>query len=258
MVEKKKPLILISNDDGVEAKGINELIEYLQPLGKLLVMAPDSARSGMSCAITSDRPVKYSLVKKEKNLTVYKCTGTPSDCIKLAMFLLDGKFPDIVIGGINHGDNSAVNVHYSGTMGVVKEGCLKGIPSVGYSLCDHKADADFSPTASYIRRITSLVLEKGLPAGTCLNVNFPDTTSYKGVKVCRQAVGLWDNEWVRCEHPRGKEYFWLTGEFVNREPEEVDTDHWALSHGYVAITPTIIDVTAYGLMDELMNWNLTE
>lgn len=253
----KKPLILISNDDGVEAKGINELIAYVRPLGEIIVMAPDSARSGMSCAITTDSPVKYTLVKKEEGLSIYKCTGTPSDCVKLAIFLLKGRCPDMVLGGINHGDNSAVNVHYSGTMGVVKEGCLKGIPSVGYSLCDHKADADFSPTATYIRRITELVLAKGLPSGTCLNVNFPDQTAYEGVKICRQAVGMWDNEWVRCNHPGGKEYFWLTGEFLNREPEGQDTDQWALEHGYVAITPTRIDVTDYDLMKELESWNIT-
>lgn len=256
MLKKNKPLILISNDDGVDAKGIKRLIEYLSPVGELLVMAPDSARSGMSCAITADKPVKYSLISKTDGLSVYKCSGTPSDCIKLAMFLLEGRMPDLVVGGINHGDNSAVNVHYSGTMGVVKEGCMKGIPSVGYSLCDHDADADFEPTAFYIRRIAEMVLEKGLPFGTCLNVNFPAEAPYKGVKVCRQTIGKWDNEWVRCQHPVGHEYFWLTGEFMNDEPENEDTDQWALSHGYVAVTPTLIDVTDYNLMKELINWDL--
>ena len=256
MMKKDKPLILISNDDGVDAKGIRELIEYLRPLGELLVMAPDGARSGMSCAITADKPVRYKLLSTAEGLSVYKCSGTPSDCIKLALFLLDGQLPDLVVGGINHGDNSAINVHYSGTMGVVKEGCMKGIPSVGFSLCDHCADADFRPTAPYIRLISRQVLEKGLPAGTCLNVNFPEHAPYEGIKVCRQTVGKWDNEWVRYRHPAGKEYFWLTGEFVNHEPDEEETDQWALNHGYVAVTPTRIDVTDYDLLEEMRGWNL--
>ncbi len=178
------------------------------------------------------------------------------DCVKLALHTVVPRRPDVVIGGINHGDNSSVNVHYSGTMGVVIEGCLKGIPSIGYSLCNHFADADFSPSLPYIRRITEQVLEHGLPLGICLNVNFPDTVVLKGVRVCRQTNGAWINEWKRSQHPRGGVYFWLTGEFDNYEPEAEDSDHWALSHGYVAVTPTQIDVTAYGIMNELRNWNL--
>ncbi|MEG1546270.1 MAG: 5'/3'-nucleotidase SurE [Bacteroides sp.] len=250
-MRNKRPQILISNDDGVEAKGINELIDYLRSLGDLLVMAPDSARSGMSCALTAGTPVKYSLVRKEEGLTIYKCTGTPADCIKLALFAFPEFCPDVVIGGINHGDNSTINVHYSGTMGVVKEGCMKGIPSIGYSLCDHAYDADFSSTAPLIREITARVIASGLPEGTCLNVNFPLRKDYCGVKICRQAIGRWDNEWEKRKHPHHGDYFWLTGEFENGEPEQTDTDQWALANGYVAITPTKIDVTDYDLMDKL-------
>ena len=230
-MKKEKPLILLSNDDGVEAKGLNELIRGLRGMGEIIVMAPDGPRSGASGAITSEHPVKYYKVREEEDLTVYKCTGTPVDCVKLALHTVVPRRPDVVIGGINHGDNSSVNVHYSGTMGVVIEGCLKGISSIGYSLCNHFADADFSSSLPYIRRITEQVLEHGLPLGICLNVNFPDTASLKGVRICRQTNGAWINEWKRSLHPRGGEYFWLTGEFDNYEPEAEDSDHWALGHG---------------------------
>ncbi|WP_455671451.1 5'/3'-nucleotidase SurE [Phocaeicola sp.] len=255
-MEKKKPLILLSNDDGVSAKGINELIRGLREVGDIIVMAPDGPRSGASGAITSEHPVRFCKVHEEEGLMIYKCNGTPVDCIKLALHAIVPRRPDVVIGGINHGDNSAVNVHYSGTMGVVIEGCLKGIPSIGYSLCNHFADADFSPLLPYVRRITEEVIENGLPVGVCLNVNFPNTSVYKGVRICRQTNGTWDKEWKCCQHPRGGEYYWLTGEFVNFESDAEDTDHWALKHGYVAITPTQIDVTAYGVMNELKSWDL--
>ena len=167
-MKREKPLILLSNDDGVEAKGLNELIRGLRGVGEMIVMAPDGPRSGASGAITSEHPVRYYKVREEEDLTVYKCTGTPVDCVKLALHTVVPRRPDVVIGGINHGDNSSVNVHYSGTMGVVIEGCLKGISAIGYSLCNHFADADFSSSLPYIRRITEQVLEHGLPLGICL------------------------------------------------------------------------------------------
>lgn len=257
MREDNKPLILISNDDGYEAKGINELIDFLRPLGELVVMAPDLARSGMACAITADKPVKYSLVRKEGGVAIYKCTGTPVDCIKLALFEVVGRRPDLIVGGINHGDNSAVNVHYSGTMGIVLEGCMKGIPSVGFSLCEHAPDANFSPLKTPVRCIVGEILRSGLPEGVCLNVNFPKGDEFNGIRVCRQTRGRWENEWdKRQRSPQGGDYFWLTGNFVDSEPEEKDTDHWSLSHGYVAVTPTRIDVTAYDMIDQLKTWNM--
>ena len=178
-MKKEKPLILLSNDDGVNAKGLNELIRALRGLGEIIVMAPDGPRSGASGSITSEHPVRYYKVREEEDLTVYKCSGTPVDCVKLALHAVVPHRPDVVIGGINHGDNSAVNVHYSGTMGVVIEGCLKGIPSIGYSLCNHLADADFSALLPYIRRITEEVLEQVLPAGISLNVNLPHVAELK-------------------------------------------------------------------------------
>ena len=191
-MEKKKPLILISNDDGVWAKGIKELIRFLRPLGEIVVMAPDAARSGSGCALSVTRPVCYEWLSEEPGVKVCSCSGTPVDCIKLACSAVLDREPDLIAGGINHGDNSGINVHYSGTMGLVIEGCLKGIPSIGFSLCDHTPDADFRPLETYVRRITSVVLEYGLPSRTCLNVNFP-RGEIKGVRVCEQATGQWLN-----------------------------------------------------------------
>lgn len=251
---ENKPLILISNDDGFQAKGINELIKALRDIAELIVVAPDGPRSGASAAITSVTPVHYAKLHEEEGLLIYKCNGTPVDSVKLALHALIPRTPDMVIGGINHGDNSSVNVHYSGTMGVVIEGCLKGIPSIGFSLCDHSAEADFSASLPYVKSIVKTTLENGLPYGTCLNVNFPKLSELKGIRICRQTDGVWINEFAECNSPRGAGYYWLTGSYKNNEPQNSDTDHWALDNGYVAITPTQIDVTAYKLMKEMKQW----
>lgn len=253
-MENKRPLILISNDDGIMAKGLNELIRFLRPLGEIVVMAPDRPRSGNSTAVTSTIPVHYSLVRKDVGLSIYKCSGTPTDCVKLAKHLVLDREPDLIVGGINHGDNSATNVHYSGTMGVVIEGCLNGIPSIGFSLCSHDIDADFDAAAPYVRKIAEMVLEKGLPPLTCLNVNFPDTPEIKGVKICEQSKGRWIHEWEACPRRNDANYFWLIGEFADHEPENEKNDHWALTNGYAAITPTTVDLTAYDFMDELRGY----
>lgn len=253
-MENKRPLILVSNDDGIMAKGISELVKFLRTLGEIVVMAPDAPRSGSASALTVTQPVHYKLVKQEVGVTVYKCSGTPTDCIKLAWNTVLDRKPDLVVGGINHGDNSATNVHYSGTMGVVIEGCLKGVPSIGFSLCNHDMGADFEAAGPYIRKIAAMVLEKGLPPLTCLNVNFPDTPDIKGIKVCEQAKGCWTNEWEVCPRQNDRNYFWLTGEFVDHEPKNEKNDHWALANGYVAITPTKVDLTAYDFIDELNQW----
>jgi 5'-nucleotidase len=249
-MEKKKPLILISNDDGISAKGINELIRFLRPMGELVVMAPGSARSGSGCALSVTQPVCYELVSEEPGVTVYSCSGTPVDCIKLACSTVLDREPDLIAAGINHGDNSGTNVHYSGTMGIVIEGCLKEIPSIGFSLCSHAPDANFRPLEKYVRQIASVVLAYGLPSRTCLNVNFP-RGEIKGVKVCEQAVGQWQNEWEPCPRRGTSNHFWLAGEFVNTEPDNEKSDNWALANGYVAITPTTVDVTDYSFIDLL-------
>lgn len=245
----EKPYILISNDDGISAPGLNFLVETLRPHADLLVVAPDGPRSGMSMSITSRDPLRYRKVEESEGLTRYSASGTPADCIKMALNRFIKRRPDLIIGGINHGDNSSVNAHYSGTMGVAIEGGLQGYPSVAFSLCNIRHDADFTPMAPYLVDLTFKAIAMGMPAMTCLNINFPDGGHYNGVKVCRMAHSRWVNEIVACKHPHGGEYFWMGGECEELEPEAEDTDRWALAHGYVAITPTTLDVTAYGLID---------
>lgn len=251
-----RPLILISNDDGVSAKGLQTLIQALRPFADLLVVAPDGPRSGASGSITSEYPLRIAKELHEQGLMVYSCSGTPVDCIKLALQELLDCAPDLVIAGINHGDNSSVNVHYSGTMGAVIEACLKGIPAIGFSLCNYDADADFRPVLPYAIRIVKRTLQERLPYGTCLNVNFPSVNTIKGVRFCRQADGRWVNEFVKIAHPWGKKYYWLAGEYMDSHPEHQDTDYWALQHGYIAITPIQTDMTAYGLLEQIKGWNL--
>ena len=243
--------ILLSNDDGVLAPGIQALASALREFADVTLVAPDRNRSGASNALTLDGPLR---IQSYPNGDTAVINGTPTDCVKLAFHTVLDRKPDLVVGGINHGDNSSVNLHYSGTMGVVIEGCLKGVPSIGFSLCNHEPNADFEPAGPYIREIARLVLEKGLPPLTCLNVNFPDTKELKGVKICEQTKGQWTNEWENFAHRGDAHYYWLTGEFENNDAENEKNDHWALDNGYVAITPTTVDATAYGLIDELKAW----
>jgi 5'-nucleotidase len=248
----KRPLILISNDDGYQAKGINCLVDMLRDMADIVVCAPDSARSGFSCAFSATTPLRLIKRHEEEGVQVWSSNGTPTDCVKLALHeLLPDRLPDMVVGGINHGDNGSVNSHYSGTMGVVMEGAMKHIPSVAFSLCDHADDADFEPLRPYVRMMTQKVLAEGMMEGVCLNVNFPllegadKERGFLGVRLCRMAKGRWLNEITKCHHPRGYDYYWMVGHYQNDEPEADDTDNWALTHGYVAITPTHVDVTAY-------------
>ena len=255
-MEIKRPLLLISNDDGYQAKGIRQLVEMVSDYGDIIVCAPEDARSGFSCAFSATTPLRLHLREKRDGVEIWSCNGTPVDCVKMALAEICPRRPDMVIGGINHGDNASVNAHYSGTMGVTLEGCMKYIPSVAFSLCDHRDDADFEPLRPLIREITAKVLAEGLPKGVCLNVNFPLVSAYQGVKVCRMAYGTWGNETTKCHHPRGYDYWWMVGHYHNDEPEAEDTDRWALDHGYVAITPTQIDLTAYAAFDQLKAWPL--
>lgn len=254
-MENKRPLILISNDDGYQAKGINALVDMLRQRADIVVCAPDGPRSGYSCAFSAELPLRLTLHRKEPGLQVWSCNGTPIDSVKMALGNILTARPDMVIGGINHGDNSSVNSHYSGTMGVVLEGCMKHIPSVAFSLCDQRADADFEPLRPYVVSMTERVLREGLPQDACLNVNFPLAAPYRGVRVCRMARGRWVNETIKCHHRRGYDYWWMVGNFQPDEPDAEDTDRWALSHGYVAITPTTVDVTHYALLQQMKDWD---
>ena len=228
----KRPLLLISNDDGYQSKGIRCLVEMLSDVGDIIVCAPDDARSGYSCAFSATIPLRLQKREQREGVEIWSCNGTPVDCVKLALSEICPRQPDMVIGGINHGDNASVNAHYSGTMGVTLEGCMKYIPSVAFSLCDHRDDADFEPLRPFIRTITAQVLRDGLPRGICLNVNFPVASMF----------------------PRGYDYWWMVGHYRNDEPDAEGTDRWALDHGYVAITPTQIDLTAYSAFDQLKAW----
>lgn len=244
-------LILITNDDGINSKGINELIRFIRHLGTIIVMAPDIPRSGSSGALTVTEPVHYELVEQNIGLTLYKCSGTPADCVKLALEQVCPRRPDLLIAGINHGDNSATNVYNSGTMGAVIEGCLNGFKSIAYSLCSHDTDADFEPMCPYIQSLTEWALLHDLPELTCLNVNFPNIPLYKGIKACKMARGYWVHEFESCPRRDDDNYFWLTGDYVELDIDNEPSDRWALANGYVAVTPTRLDVTDYTFMDEL-------
>ena len=254
-MSKMKPLILVTNDDGYQAKGIDALIESIVGLGEIVVVAPDGPRSGMSSAITSTLPIRVNLLRedKTKNLKVYSCTGTPVDCIKLGISEIVCRKPDLVLSGVNHGSNASVCVLYSGTMGAAIEGCIFKIPSIGFSLLDHSPDADFSNAVNIIRKLSEEVLRTSLPEGICLNVNIP-VKELKGVKVCRQTSGQWVEEFIRSKDGANREIFWLTGHFENDEPDNPETDEWALANNYITIVPTKIDLTAHEMIGQMKSF----
>ena len=249
-MNNKRPLILISNDDGYHSPGIRALVDMVRGLADVLVCAPESARSGFSCAFSA---TDYLRLKRRHNMgdiEVWSCNGTPVDCVKLALDqLCADRHPDLILSGINHGDNSTVNNHYSGTMGVAMEGCMKLIPSIAFSSCYYNEDANLEPLRPYVQKIVSQTLVEGLPKGICLNVNFPAAQQFKGLKICRMTFGQWVNEVAKEHHPRGFDYYWVVGHYQNDEPNAEDTDQWALNHDYVAITPTKMDVTAFEFID---------
>lgn len=252
-----RPLILITNDDGYEAKGIKELTACLRELGDIVVFAPDGPRSGMASAITSLIPIKYTLVKKENGLTIYKCTGTPVDCVKLAINEVLDRTPNLLVSGINHGGNMAICVQYSGTMGAAAEGCVFDVPSMGVSLLDHREDADFTECCRLGRMLARKILKEGLPHGTYLNLNVPDMPVVNGIKVCRQADGRWINEFKRSENASGEPVFWLSGSFENRNPIHADNDTLALDNGYASLVPCKIDITDYNFAATLQSqWKI--
>jgi 5'-nucleotidase len=247
---KNKPLILITNDDGVNAKGIRELTACLKDLGDLVVVAPDGPRSGMSGAITSLIPVRCSLIEEKEGLRVYSCTGTPVDCVKLAANEILHRKPDLLASGINHGGNMSVCVHYSGTLGAAVEGCIQGIPSLGVSLTDHAADSDFGECCRLARILAVEILEEGLPDGTYLNLNVPNVPKVHGMRVCRQAAGRFINEYMRSEDAGELPVYWLTGSLHNPQAGWLD-DTYALDEGYASLVPCKVDVTDYDYMKQL-------
>ncbi len=252
---EQRKLILVTNDDGYQAQGICVLTSLMRKLGDVIVVAPDGVRSGAACSVAANIPVSLNVVKEETGMRVVACSGTPVDCVKLALEQVCDHRPDLVVSGINHGDNASISVHYSGTIGAVLEACMKGIPSVGYSLRTNKSDCDFTPYNDVVVNVARYVLLNGLPIDVCLNVNFPEVESLSGLRVARLARGKWSSEWASAHNPRGGNFFWLTGMFSNLEPEAEDTDYWALDHGYAAVTPLQLDMTAYDSLQRLSELN---
>lgn len=248
--------ILITNDDGIAAPGIKALTEVMYELGEIYIIAPDSAQSGMGHAITINNTLELKHIPGFLSTNnAYSCSGTPVDCVKMGIHEIMKTKPDLCVSGINHGSNSSINVIYSGTMSAAVEGGIEGIPSIGFSLCDYSWDANFENIKPYIKRIAMEVLEKGLPEGVILNVNFPKSNNIKGIKICRQAKAAWEEEFDKRTNPMGKEYYWLTGKFVNHDHGE-DTDEWALANNYISIVPVHFDLTAYQAIQQLNSWNL--
>jgi 5'-nucleotidase len=255
-----KPLVLVTNDDGIFAPGIRTLIEVMQEIGEVIVVAPDSPQSAMGHAITINNTLHLNKVSKDNAETIeYSCSGTPVDCVKLAVNEIMKRKPDLCVSGINHGSNSSINVIYSGTMSAAVEAGIEGIPAIGFSLCDYSHDANFEILKPYVKKIVLEILENKLPKGVVLNVNFPkrEANEIKGIKICRQAHAMWQEKFDKRISPMGKEYYWLSGEFVNLDKGE-DTDEWALENGYVSIVPVQFDLTAHHAIQELntLNFNL--
>lgn len=250
-----KPTILVVNDDGITAKGIKNLLEVMQELGNVVVVAPDSPQSGMGHAITIGKPIRFDKVDLYNGVEMYKCSGTPVDCVKLAVNrIFNGVKPDLCVSGINHGLNYSINVIYSGTMSAALEGAIEKIPSIGFSLDDFSSDADFQYTKPFIKSISEQVLKHGLPDGTLLNVNFPKGDGIKGIKICRQANAKWAEEFEERIDPYKRPYYWLTGVFQNFDKGE-DTDVWALENNFVSVVPVQFDLTAHHAIQMLNAWD---
>lgn len=254
----EKPLILVTNDDGITAPGIKALVESASQFGEILVVAPDKAQSGMGHAITINHPVHYNASNHfGEDIVAYSCSGTPVDCVKMAMHILNGRKPDLVVSGVNHGANYSTNVLYSGTMSAAIEGALHGIPSIGFSLLDFSIDADFTASREIAKRIIEKALVNKIGKDLCLNVNIPNLPIdlINGIKICRQARGFWKDGFEERTTPFGKKYHWLTGSFENYDGGE-DTDLWAIENNYVSVVPTQFDLTAHHAIADLNTWHI--
>ena len=248
---KKEYLILVTNDDSVNAKGIHALVEVAKQFGDVVVVAPDKPQSGMGHAITINDPLRLKKTSLFPDITAFACSGTPVDCVKLAIYEVLHRKPDLILSGFNHGENSSTNVLYSGTMSAAIEGAMEGIPSIGFSLADYSADADFEPAKFYATKIVMQVLKSKMEKGICLNVNIPKLSigEIKGIKVCSQAHAFWADRFDKRLDQFGQPYFWLTGEFSDMD-KRPDTDLQALKHGFVSVVPTQYDLTAYAVIEK--------
>lgn len=247
----------MTNDDGITAPGIACLVEVVRPFGKVVVVAPDSPQSGMGHAVTITQPIRLEKIELFEGIDSYQCSGTPADCVKLAVDQVLHQKPDLVVSGINHGSNASINVLYSGTMSAAMEGAIEGIPSVGFSLMDYARNANFSPAKPYMSTILQNVISKGLPDGVLLNVNIPcpEDGEIKGIKICRQAKAKWEENFAERKDPHNRSYYWMVGIFKDYDHGE-DTDLFALHHGYISVVPTLFDLTAHHFMTNLNSWDL--
>jgi 5'-nucleotidase len=255
-----RPLILVTNDDGITAPGIRALIDVMNTIGDVVVVAPDSPQSGMGHAITLDSTLYCTEITVDKGpQKEYQCSGTPADCVKLAVNELMSRKPDLCVSGINHGSNSSINVIYSGTMSAAIEAGIEGVPAIGFSLLDYRWTADFEPLKPFIEKITRNALKNSIPSDVVLNVNFPllPEKEIKGIKICRQAKAHWVEKFDKRQSPMGKDYYWLTGEFINEDKGD-DTDEAALAHGYISVVPTQFDLTAHHAIQKLNSWDFND
>ncbi len=256
--KKQQPVILVTNDDGITAPGIRSLVEAVKDLGKVVVVAPDKPQSGMGHAITIGQPLRLNAVNEFEDIEAYQCTGTPVDCVKLAVDKVLHRKPDLCLSGINHGANHSINVIYSGTMSAAVEAAIESIPSIGFSLLDYSIEADFGPAKKYARILVKLMLAHKQDKHTVLNVNIPAVPDelIKGIKICRQAYAKYEEDFLERADPNGRKYYWLTGKFVNFD-KGTDTDEWALKNNYVSVVPVQFDLTNYVLKNKLeKTWNL--
>jgi 5'-nucleotidase len=258
MEKGTEKLILVTNDDGYYARGIKRLAEIAVKFGRVIVVAPERSQSGMSHSVSLNTPLYLNKYESKHVYTSYICSGTPVDCVKIALHELLGRKPDLILSGINHGSNASVSAIYSGTVAAAREGSLNGVPSIGFSLLNHAPDANFEASGHYAEIIIQKALENGIPVDTCLNVNIPDISvnEIKGIKMCRQTQGKWVEEFDHRTNPSNKDYYWLTGKFTNFEPLAEDTDEWALQNNYVSIVPIEVDLTSYTVLEELKKWKI--
>lgn len=251
-MSKKKPIILVTNDDGITSKGIAALVSVAKRFGKVVVVAPDSPQSGMGHAITIGKPLRLKRTTTFKDVESYECSGTPVDCVKLAVDKVIGGQPDICLSGINHGSNSSINIIYSGTMSAAMEAAIEGIPAVGFSFLDYSAEADFTLGKKVVREVLKNMFAEKLPMKALYNVNIPKVSiqEYKGLRVCRQANAKWQENFLERKDPMGNTYYWLTGKFKNNDKKK-DTDEHALKQKYASVVPVQFDLTNYDLLEQI-------
>lgn len=258
---EKRPLILVSNDDGITSPGIKHLIEAMTQLGEVVVVAPDSPQSGMGHAITIGNTLRLDKSDLFPGVEAWQCSGTPADCVKIAKHhILKDRRPDLVVSGINHGANTSVSILYSGTMSAAIEAAMEGLPAIGFSLCEYGWEANFEHTLPYLISIAKEALTKGIPEGVALNVNFPakQEEPIKGIKICRQAIAKWQEEFDQRKDPNNRDYFWLMGNFVNLDKGD-DTDISAIERNYISIVPSMFDLTAHHAMAGMnKNWDIVD